>query len=124
MTFKIFFLIVLHEICSTAEQIFFKKGANNLSMHKLANFRDYILFIKNILKIPVIWLAFLMTLGGWIIWFIVLAGIDLSIAVPVDSMQYIMILVASYLFLGERIHWTRILGTLFILLGIILVAKS
>ena len=124
MTIGIFFLIILHEICSTIEQILFKKGANNLSAHGLKKIRDYLSFMAKILCTPVIWLGFLMIAAAWAIWFIVLAKLELSVAVPVDSMQYIMILLASYFFLGERMHWTRILGTLSILVGVLFVATS
>jgi drug/metabolite transporter (DMT)-like permease len=124
MSLKIFLLIILHEICATAEQIFFKRGADNLKAHSLKRFKDCLLFVKDVIKIPTIWLAFIMTASAWLVWFTVLAGTELSIAVPVDSMQYIMIMIASYFFLGERMHWTRIVGTILILLGVAFVASS
>ena len=120
----VFILIVAHEICSTVEQILFKKSANYLKRPSLKTPGDFFRFIVNVLKIPAIWLAFLMIAAAWSIWFVVLARIDLSIAVPVDSLQYVMILISSYFFLGERMHWTRIAGTIFILLGILVVARS
>jgi drug/metabolite transporter (DMT)-like permease len=54
----------------------------------------------------------------------VLAGVELSIAIPVDSMQYIIIFIISYFVFKERMHWTRIVGTLFIILGITIVVFS
>ncbi|MDD5730359.1 MAG: EamA family transporter [Candidatus Omnitrophica bacterium] len=124
MNLKIFLLILVHEACSTAEQLFFKKGADTLQDHSLRGAKNYFLFIRNLLATPVMWMAFTMTATAWLIWFTVLASVDLSIAVPVDSMQYIMILIASYFFLKERMHWTRIVGTIFILLGVLFIANS
>lgn len=124
MSLKIFLFILLHEVCATAEQIFFKKGADNFKEHSLRGAGNYFSFIKNLLAAPVIWLAFLMMAASLVIWFAVLASIDLSVAVPIDSLQYVMILISSYLFLGERMHWTRVAGTVFILLGVLLVAGS
>jgi drug/metabolite transporter (DMT)-like permease len=124
MNFKNFLFIILHGICSTTEQILFKRGANNLEEHKLKTAKDYLLFILKVLKTPVIWVAFIMTALAWLIWFVVLANVDLSVAIPVDSMQYIMILIASCLFLKERIDRLRIAGTLLILLGVLFVALS
>ncbi|MDD5774300.1 MAG: EamA family transporter [bacterium] len=124
MNLKIFLLILLHEVCSTAEQILFKKGADNFKQHRFRHFKDFFLFLKKLLKTPIIWFAFILTGASWLIWFVVLAGTDLSIAIPVDSLQYVMILIASFIFLGERMNWKRVVGTIFILLGVLLVAKS
>jgi uncharacterized membrane protein len=124
MTLKIFLLIILHEICATFEQIFFKKSANKLGDHSLKSVKDYFIFIKTILKMPLVWLAFLATAASWLVWFTVLAGVELSIAIPVDSMQYIIIVIISYFVFKERMHWTRIVGTLFIILGITIVVFS
>lgn len=124
MTIKTFLFIIMHEIFATFEQILFKKSADNHQTHGLRGIKSYFLYIIKIFKMPAIWLAFLMIIASWATWFIVLAETDLSIAIPVDSLQYIMILLVSYFFLGERMHWTRILGTIFILLGVFFVAKS
>ena len=124
MNLNFFLLILLHEVCSTAEQILLKKRVNKLEAYNLRGFKSYVLFFINILKSPLIWWAFFMIGLTWLIWFVVLAGVNLSIAVPVDSLQYIMILISSYFFLGERIGLTRIIGTIFIIIGVALVALS
>ena len=56
------------------------------------------------------------------VWQLVLAHAELSMAFPLDSIQYIIILFSSYIFLGERINRDRIIGTAFIIGGIVLVA--
>lgn len=124
MNLNFFLLILLHEACSTIEQVLFKKSANKLEAHRLRGFKSYVIFFINILKNPLIWGGFFMIGLGWLIWFVVLAGVKLSVAVPVDSLQYVMILVSSYLFLGERIGWMRIMGTLLIIAGVALVALT
>ncbi len=124
MNLSFLLLILFHEAFSTAEQILFKKSADKLEGHDLRGFKSYVLFFINILKNPLIWWGFLMIGLAWLIWFVVLAGVNLSIAVPVDSLQYIMILLSSYFFLGERIGWTRIIGTALIIAGVALVALN
>ncbi len=119
-----FLLIIIHEICSTAEQVAFKKAANQLDDHQLRHIRDLLSFTWKALKMPVIWLGFALVLGAWVFWFAVLTYVDLNVAVLVDSMQYIMVIAVSFFFLKERIHWTRILGTGFVLLGVLLVMKG
>lgn len=124
MTIKIFLLIVLSEMCSAATHILFKKGVNDLQSYNMRNINDYLLFIKNVLEAPYIWYGFLMVAFSMAIWLIVLAHAELSLVFPFDSTQYIMILLASYFFLGEGINWTRILGTACIVTGIILIVLS
>ncbi len=124
MNLKSFFLLIVHEICSTVEQIVLKKSADRLESHKFNRPRDYFIFIKKVLSMPTIWLAFVVIVAAWIFWFTVLANVELSMAMPIDSLQYIMILLASYFFLGERMHPIKITGVLFILVGITMVASS
>ncbi|MBF0478042.1 MAG: EamA family transporter [Candidatus Omnitrophica bacterium] len=123
MTLMIFFLIIIHGVFSTAEQICFKKSADHLENYKLSNFGELIWFIFNALKIPAVWLGFGCIAVSWTVWFVVLANIELSVAVCVDSMQFVLILFASYIFLKERMHWTRVAGTILILCGVYLVAR-
>lgn len=124
MNLSVLLLILIHEMCSTGEQIFFKKGADRLGEHRLKNIRDVFSFMKNIFKIREIWLGFVMIAGAWSFWFVVLSRLELSVAVPMDSLQYVMVLFASYFLLKERMHWTRIFGTALILVGVALVAIS
>ena len=124
MTLSVLILIIIHELCSTGEQIFFKKGADRFGDHRLKNIRDILSFIKNILRTKEIWLGFVMIAGAWTFWFLVLSRLELSVAVPMDSLQYVMVLFASYFLLRERMHWTRLLGTLLILTGVAFVAVS
>ncbi len=71
---------------------------------------------------PQIWVGLLVVCCGMAVWLLVLAEAELSLAFPLDSIQYIIILFSSYLFLGERINRDSIIGTAFIIGGIVLVA--
>lgn len=122
MNLKIFLLIILHEIVGAAEQVFFKKGVKNLQINNFYRFKDYLIFLKGILSSPLIWLGFIMTWLMWWIWLMVLASLSLSVAIPLSSIHYLILLAAAYFILKERIDKTRIVGALLILLGIILVA--
>jgi uncharacterized membrane protein len=122
MTLKIFMLVLLAEICSAAMHILYKKGANQLENEPTNSIKNYILFAIKVLKIPAIWGGLLIVCFGMGIWFVVLAQADLSLAFPLDSIQYIIILAASVFFLGEKLNRDRIIGTLFVVVGIVLVA--
>ena len=121
MIVKIFFLILLSEIGNTAGQIFFKKGTNRLPPPRLTNFSSCRNFIKDLLRMPVLWLGFGSMALGLLIWLMALAQADLSLVFPLGSMQYLLILVASRIFLGEKIDRMKLAGTCLVVAGIIFV---
>lgn len=124
MNLAAFFLLFLHEICSTAEQVAFKKAADRLQNHELGHWRAILSFTGKVLKIPLVWLGFVLVIGAWGFWFALLTYVDLNIAILVDSLQYILIFLVSHFILKEHIHWKRVLGAVFVLLGVFLALKG
>jgi drug/metabolite transporter (DMT)-like permease len=122
MTLKILVLVLIAEICGASTHTFFKHGVNDIDVDNIHTLKDYLRFIKQVLAKPQIWLGLLVVSCGMGVWLLVLAHAELSMAFPLDSIQYIIILFSSYLFLGERINRDRIIGTAFIIGGIVLVA--
>lgn len=122
MSFKLVSLIILAEIFICSAQFLFKSGANKLKNHNLNTIQQYLEFIKSSLAIPAIWTALLLNTFAVVVWIFVLALVDLSLAIPLDSLHYILILLGSRFFLKERLTWERIAATLFIAGGIVLVA--
>ena len=74
------------------------------------------------MKVPAIWVGFFLNVIAVVVWLLVLALVDLSLAIPLDSIHYIMILLGAHFLLKERMTWERIAATLFIVGGILLVA--
>jgi drug/metabolite transporter (DMT)-like permease len=124
MTLKLLLLVLLAEICSASTHTFFKHGVNDIDMEHLGGFKNYLRFLKQVLAKPQIWVGLLVVCSGMAVWLVVLAEAELSLAFPLDSIQYILILFSSYLFLGERINRDRIIGTAFIIAGIVFVAQQ
>lgn len=124
MTLKLLLLVLIAEICSASTHTFFKHGVNDIDMEHLGGFKNYLRFLKQVLAKPQIWLGLLVVCSGMAVWLVVLAEAELSLAFPLDSIQYIIILFSSYLFLGERINRDRIIGTAFIIAGIVFVAQQ
>lgn len=122
MSVKLIFLILLGEVLICSAQFLFKHGANKLKMHDLRTFPEYVKFIRSSLLVPAIWGGLLMNTLAVMVWLVILALVDLSLAIPLDSVHYIMILLGSHFFLKEKITLDRIAGTVFIAGGIVLVA--
>ena len=121
---KILSLIFVAEIWNTAGQILFKKATNTLERPHLKSWGSYFSFVKSVFRMPAIWLGFAAMAVGLIIWLIALAQSDLSIVFPIGSMLYILTLIAARIFLNEKIDSMKLAGTLFVVVGIILIALS
>lgn len=121
---KIVLLILVAEFWGTGGQIFFKKSANSVDTPNLRSPASFLNFIKKIFNIPGTWLGFAFIGIGMVVWLMALAQTDLSIAFPIDSMQYIVALIAARIFLDEKIDMMKLVGTLLVILGIVLVAMS
>jgi multidrug transporter EmrE-like cation transporter len=61
---------------------------------------------------------------GAALWLFVLAKLDLSAAYPFVGLGFIFTMVLSIQFFGEQVSLARMLGTLLIVLGCALVARS
>lgn len=122
MSIKLIALILLGEAFICTAQFLFKAGANRLQGHNLNTIKEYIIFVKASLMVPHIWGGVLLNTFAIIVWILVLALVDLSLAIPLDSVHYILILLGSHFFLKEKMTWERIAATFFIAGGIFLVA--
>ena len=71
-----------------------------------------------------IWLGLVTVIIGVVVWLIALAQTELSVAYPIDSLQYIMTLFAANIFLGEKIDRMKIMGTVLVIGGIVLISFS
>ncbi|MEI7752745.1 MAG: EamA family transporter [Candidatus Omnitrophota bacterium] len=116
--------VLMAEIWNTAGQLLFKKNANAFPLTSGAGWEGYGSFLKNVIRRPGILLGLACHAIGLLFWIAALSQAALSIVFVLGSMQYILILVASRVFLGEKIDRMRFLGTLFIATGIALVALS
>jgi multidrug transporter EmrE-like cation transporter len=59
---------------------------------------------------------------GIINWIFALRTVNLSVAYPLTSLNYVGILLGSYYFFGETITLTRVIGVVLIFVGVLLVA--
>ena len=124
MPIRIVVLILFTETWNTIGQICFKKATNQLGAPKLRNLGSYLAFLVKILKSPAIWLGLASLTIGIALWLTALAQGDLSLVYPMGSLQYILILIAARIFLNEKIDGMKLGGTLCVIVGIILIAKS
>ena len=102
---KIFSLIIFNDVIDTAAQLLMKKGIGQL---------DNIYF----------WIGILLYISNFFVWMRILSRVDLSIALPVASVGYMLIPIASVIFLHEQVGTLRWAGIFLIIVGVYIVSKS
>lgn len=72
-------------------------------------------------QIPV---ALVLYAAGAFLWMVVLSREDLNFAYPFIGLTYILILVVGHFALGEAITTPRVMGTLLVAVGVVVVARG
>ncbi len=82
-----------------------------------------------------LWFLFRQFLNPWIIsgflsaflaslaWMAAMTKFDLNYAYPFMSLAFIIVMVLSVMFFQEQITWNRVLGTLLVMLGLVVVTR-
>jgi len=119
----IFFLILLSTVFTVAGQLFFRKGmleVGEISFSLQSLWKTLGGTASNIYVIS----GFILFALGAIWWLVILSRVEVSYAYPIGSLGYVLLLFASWLFLGESIPLSRWIGVFFICLGIFFIARQ
>jgi multidrug transporter EmrE-like cation transporter len=73
---------------------------------------------------PAILVGILCFLSSTASWLLVLAQLELSLAYPLGGLSHVLIILTSWLLLGESVRLQRWLGVALVMFGVILVGRS
>jgi multidrug transporter EmrE-like cation transporter len=122
MTFPNFLLILIGVLLNAVAQLFLKAGTTYfgkiLTEHRLVSNFFRIIFEPHIFT-GLICYAFSVS-----IWIVALSKVPVSVAYPMLSIGYVVNIFAAYYIFGEALTFNKFYGVFFIILGIILIAKS
>ena len=121
---KVLILVLISEAWTALGQVLFKKSANSLEARSLSGIDNKILFIRNVISKPMIWVGMVSMSIGMGVWLMALTQGELSLVFSMGSIQYVMILFLAHFFLGEKIDKMKFIGTLLVVFGIILTTLS
>lgn len=124
MSIKVFLILLAAELFGVAGQVLYKKGVVKIGTPNFRDIRSCVNFACKLLFVPEITAGFVSIVMGLIVWLMVLAQADLTIAYPIGSVQYILTLAAAHFFLDEKINRLKLIGTLLVMVGIALVSVS
>jgi len=81
-------------------------------------------FVASLALNPLIVGGLAVYLLGTLFWLVALSRLDLSFAYPFASLNYVLVLLASWLVLGELPSATRLAGVALICLGVCAIART
>lgn len=119
-TLKPWLLLIISVLLDSTGTVLFKYGTNQLAATSKPGWRGHLDSVVSALKRREIALGVLVYIAEYIVWLAFLSTTMLSIAFPLSSLNVILILVASALFLGEKVGMRRWLGAALIIGGIFL----
>ncbi len=73
---------------------------------------------------PGVFFGLTLYLVGTVFWLAALSRVDLSYAYPFASLSYVVMLAASWMMFDEKITLMRVIGTVVICIGVLLIHRS
>lgn len=85
---------------------------------------DRVTFVVGLLLTPWVWLAIACTFFAGVCWMLALTRFELSYAFPFTGVSFLVMLAAGFFLFDEHVTMTRIVGTLLVMIGLIVVVRS
>ena len=111
-------------LLSTTGELFLKRGMNEIGSFDFASVSTIVPTLIRIFTNPWIWIGFIGFGGGSIFWLSVISRVPLSLAYPMLATSYIIVVVESWIFLGEGLHPFRIIGSIVVGIGVTIIGLS
>ena len=120
---KNIFILIFSILISSFAHLFLKKGVSGSRFEDLINEGFYSLFIY-IISNP--WIVGGMFLHGCalVVWLFALSRVDISFAYPFLALGYVIISIMAWLWLGETVTATRMMGMLIIITGLVVLSRG
>lgn len=110
-------LILISCILTAIGQVAFKYGMNIVSP-KMETAENLLYTLYVVLFNPVIILGFFSFGAGAVVWLFALAKLELSYAVPLSALTYVLVLAAGVFLFREPFTLIKVLGTILVAVGI------
>ncbi len=111
-------------LLTTTGELFLKRGMNQVGVLDFTATDTLIPTFIKIFTNPNIWIGFIGFGLGSLFWLSVISRVPLSLAYPMLGLMYVIIVVESWIFLGEGLHPLRVIGSIIVGIGVALVGLS
>ena len=116
-------MIVIAVLIMVFAQLLFK---NRLTAHGAIplDLGELPVYLWQLMQDWKVWTAGFSIIFAAFLWYAAVSRVPLSYAFPVAAISYPMIFVCSILFLGESFSYTKLIGNLFVLSGVLIVSSG
>ena len=121
MTTGLSILIVLTSLIFSVSAQLLLKSATQKKKYNQLNFFD---FINSVMLDTQVWLGTTLLFASLLFWLIALKNMPLSFAYPITSLSIVLVLIGSYLFLGENLKPQGYFGVGVIISGVLILYFS
>lgn len=115
--------ILVAVAASAVGQILLKKGMTSMGPLTLTP-GQLVNVVWGIATNPYVVIGLIIYVGGTLFWLVALSRVALSFAYPFASISYIVMLLASWWLFKEDISLIRIIGTVVVGLGVLIISRS
>jgi drug/metabolite transporter (DMT)-like permease len=122
--FKTVVVMLLAVSAGTVGDLLLTKGMKELGDISAMNLRGILSAAYQALTSPKLVLGTAMLAVFFFLWLAVLSWEDLSVALPMQALNYVLVAFLSQYFLGEIVTPMRWAGTVLVCIGVILITKS
>lgn len=121
---KTVIVMLLAVSAGTVGDILLTKGMKELGDLSAMNLRGMLSAALQALTNPKLVIGTAMLAVFFFLWLAVLSWEDLSVALPMQALNYVLVAFLSQYFLGEVVTPLRWAGTVLVCIGVILITKS
>ena len=122
--FKTVVVMLLAVSAGTVGDLLLTKGMKELGDLSAMNLRGMLSAAYQALTSPKLVIGTAMLAIFFFLWLAVLSWEDLSVALPMQALNYVLVAFLSQYFLGEVVTPMRWAGTVLVCIGVILITKS
>lgn len=119
---KDYILLFFNVLLTVVGQMLLKKGV--LTVGRINSFRELISKLTEVIFNPYVMGGISIYGFTTFVWLVILSRVKLSIAYPMLSLGYVLVIPFSWLVFKETIPMARIIGAILICIGIYLVAQG
>ncbi len=121
---KTLICMILAVSAGTIGDILLAKGMKEMGDISAMNLRGILNVAFQALTTPKLIVGTCMLAVFFFLWLAVLSWEDLSVALPMQALNYVLVAFLSQYFLGETVSPLRWAGTILVCLGVMLITKS
>ena len=103
-----------------ASQLIIKWKMSQFSFDTYETMADKFSFAFSMLLNPYIIISLVLTLLAGVTWMIAMTKFDISYAYPFTTLGFVLVFIFSVWLFGEPVSWQKIVGLIFIIVGLII----